>query len=323
WYLQPDEFLVSGESLVRNLQIGLRQAAEYGEQMRAGYVPDRFGHIAQLPQILPGFGIDNAVFWRGVGAEAHKSEFYWAAPDGTQVLVVHLADPLGYSNARLMPLEAEEFATRVKLLTVQILPRATTNTLLFMNGSDHLEPQDGLPEIIEAANALLAHISPEQEKILTHVGHAVENNNTRRFDGIHVRMGTLPQYVEAIHQQNGGHTAGTNESQQATSLQVLRGEMRSSQYSHLLPAVLSTRMWIKQQNTATEHLLEHWLEPLTAWAWKLGATYPAGLVRMAWKYLLQNHPHDSICGCSIDQVHRENAVRFAQSQQIAESVITQ
>ena len=47
WYLQPDEFLVSGESLVRNLQIGLRQAAEYGEQMRAGYVPDCFGHIAQ------------------------------------------------------------------------------------------------------------------------------------------------------------------------------------------------------------------------------------------------------------------------------------
>jgi len=94
-------------------------------------------------------------------------------------------------------------------------------------------------------------------------------------------------------------------------LQVLTGEMRSGQFSHLLPSVLSSRMWIKQQNAATEHLLEHWLEPLTAWAWKLGATYPAGLVRMAWKYLLQNHPHDSICGCSIDQVHRENAVLCA------------
>ena len=50
WYLQPDEFLVSGESLVRNLQIGLRQAAEYGGHMHAGYVPDTFGHIAQLPR---------------------------------------------------------------------------------------------------------------------------------------------------------------------------------------------------------------------------------------------------------------------------------
>src|SRR6266496_4070430 len=323
WYLQPDEFLVSGESLVRNLQIGLRQAAGYGEPMRVGYVPDCFGHIAQLPQILRGFGIESAVFWRGVGSEAHKSEFYWAAPDGTQVLVIHLADALGYANARNMPLTPEELVARVELLTAPLLPKATTNTLLFMNGSDHLEPQDGLPETIEAANGLLAHISPEQEKILTHVGHVDENNNGRHFDGIHVRIGTLPQYVEAIHQQNGGHAQGADESQKAMPLQILSGEMRSSQYSHLLPAVLSTRMWIKQQNTATEHLLERWVEPLTAWAWKLGAAYPGGLVRLAWKYLLQNHPHDSICGCSIDQVHRENAIRFTQSQQISESIIAQ
>src|SRR2546423_15073370 len=94
--------------------------------------------------------------------------------------------------------------------------------------------------------------------------------------------------------------------------------MRSSQYSHLLPAVLSTRMWIKQQNTATQHLLERWVEPLTAWAWKLGAAYPGGLVRLAWKNLLQNHPHDSICGCSFDKVNRENANRFTQRQQISE-----
>src|SRR5205823_6928670 len=131
-----------------------------------------------------------------------------------------------------------------KLLTAQILPKATTNTLLFMNGSDHLEPQDGLPEIIEAANSLLSHISPEQEKILTHVGHVDENNNARHFDGIHVRIGTLPQYVEAIRQQNSGDAQGTqgaDESQKAIPLQILSGEMRSSQYSRLLPAVLSTR----------------------------------------------------------------------------------
>ena len=134
WYLQPDEFLVSGESLVRNLQFGLQRASEFGGHMRVGYVPDTFGHIAQLPQILRGFGIDNAVFWRGVGAEAHKSEFYWAAPDGTQVLVIHLADALGYSNARDMPLNTQEFVARVELLTASLLPKATTNTLLFMNG---------------------------------------------------------------------------------------------------------------------------------------------------------------------------------------------
>ncbi len=315
WYLQPDEFLVSGESLVRNLQIGLRQAAGYGEPMRVGYVPDCFGHIAQLPQILRGFGIESAVFWRGVGSEAHKSEFYWAAPDGTQVLVIHLADALGYANARNMPLTPEELVARVELLTAPLLPKATTNTLLFMNGSDHLEPQDGLPETIEAANKLLANIDPEHEKILTHLGHLDQNGQLSHFDHIQVHIGTLSQYVEAVRQQI--------ERSPGAAIQTLSGEMRSSQYSHLLPAILSTRMWIKQQNTATEHLLEKWVEPLTTWAWKLGAPYPGSLVKLAWKYLLQNHPHDSICGCSIDQVHRENSVRFAQSQQISESVITQ
>ncbi len=314
WYLQPDEFLVGGESLIRNLQLGLQQAADFGNTMRVGYVPDCFGHIAQLPQILQGFGIDNAVFWRGVGAEAEKSEFYWAAPDGTTVLVIHLADPIGYSNARQMPLAPAEFATRVELLTAQILPKATTNTLLFMNGSDHLEPQDGLPATIAAANDILAHIKPEHKKMIAQIGHFNQNGDAKPLEGIRVQIGTLPQYVATIRQhfQGNGHEG---------LLQTLHGEMRSSQYSHLLPAVLSTRMWIKQQNTAAEHLLINWVEPLTAWAWKLGAPYPTGLLRLAWKYLLQNHPHDSICGCSIDQVHRENAVRFAQSQQVAEGAL--
>src|SRR5579885_3318058 len=60
WYLQPDEFLVSGEALIRNLQIGLQRASQFGTPMRVGYVPDCFGHIAQLPQILQGCGIDSA-----------------------------------------------------------------------------------------------------------------------------------------------------------------------------------------------------------------------------------------------------------------------
>ena len=312
WYLQPDEFLVSGESLIRNLQIGLRRAAEFGSTMHVGYVPDCFGHIAQLPQILQGVGIDNAVFWRGVGAEATTSEFYWTAPDGTKVLVIHLADPVGYSNARFLPLNPEEFVARVELLASNILPQATTNNLLFMNGSDHLEPQNGLPAVIAQANGLLAHIDPEHAKILTHSanGSPHSNGQTKDYDSIAVRIGTLPEYIECVRQQN-------------TRFPTLTGEMRSSQYAHLLPSVLSTRMWIKQQNTASEHLLERMVEPLTAWATTLGAPYPQGLIRVAWKYLLQNHPHDSICGCSIDQVHRENSVRFAQSQQISESIIMQ
>ncbi|HEV7127207.1 MAG TPA: glycoside hydrolase family 38 C-terminal domain-containing protein, partial [Ktedonobacterales bacterium] len=286
WYLQPDEFLVGGESLIRNLHEGTRSAEEYGGAMPVGYVPDIFGHIAQLPQILRGFGLDNAVFWRGVGPEVERSEFHWAAPDGTTVLVAWLCDAWGYSNARSLPLDAAGLLDRTERIVPPLLRRATTNTLLLMNGSDHLEPQAGLPQAIAAANEQLKDAGEE------------------------LVIGTLPQYLAAIKQAN-------------PPLATYTGEMRGSRYAHLLPGVLSTRMWIKQRNAAVEALLTRWAEPASTWAWRLGAAYPAGFLRVAWRHLLRNHPHDSICGCSIDQVHAEMRSRFDQSEQIAEALTQQ
>jgi alpha-mannosidase len=283
WYLQPDEFLVGGESLIRNLQIGFGASAAYGGAMRVGYVPDLFGHIAQLPQILRGMGLDNAVLWRGVGEEVERSEFRWAAPDGTSVLCVWLCDEWGYSNARTLPLELDALQGRLRALAEPLRQRATTGTLLLMNGSDHLEPQVGLPEALAAVNARL------------------------RDEETNVVIGTLPEYVAAIKRTD-------------PPLATHTGELRSSRYAHLLPGVLSTRMWIKQRNAACEAALVRWAEPAAALAWLQGATWPGGLLRVAWRHLLTNHPHDSICGCSIDQVHEEMRPRFDQSEQIAELV---
>ncbi|HHE75496.1 MAG TPA: glycoside hydrolase, partial [Candidatus Aciduliprofundum boonei] len=76
WYILPDEFLVSGESLIRNLILGEKIARKFGRVMRIGYTPDTFGHIEEMPQILRGFEIDNFVFWRGYTAdEKRRSEF--------------------------------------------------------------------------------------------------------------------------------------------------------------------------------------------------------------------------------------------------------
>ncbi len=282
WYLQPDEFLVGGESLIRNLLLGAEIGAAYGGVMKVGYVPDTFGHIAQLPQILRGFGIDNAIFWRGVGSEVRQSEFWWAAPDGSRVLVLHLADPIGYSNARDLPLNVDDFLARLRIIQDALAPKSTTGILLLMNGSDHLEPQEGLPAVIAAANA--------------------------RLTGAQITIGTLPQYVAAIQRAN-------------PTLETFSGEWRSGQIAPLLPGVLSTRIWIKQRSAACEYLLTDVAEPLCAWMWVLGEPYPAGFLRVAWRHLLHNQPHDSICGCSIDQVHAEMVSRFDQSQQIAEGLI--
>src|SRR5690606_19570647 len=94
-----DEALVSGEALVRNLLLGHRIAASYGHAVpKVGYVPDIFGHISQLPQILTGFGIDNALLWRGLHGDGYPSELAWEGADGSHVLVSRFSDHWGYSD---------------------------------------------------------------------------------------------------------------------------------------------------------------------------------------------------------------------------------
>lgn len=283
WYLQPDEFLVGGESLIRNLQVGRRMGAPYGGVMPIGYVPDTFGHIAQLPQILRGFNLDNAILWRGAPPSMNKGAFHWYAPDGSDVLAVWLYDETGYSNAALLPPDADTMAARLSQIAVRMRDKAVTPVLLLMNGSDHLEPQRGLPAALDDAAEKLAE------------------------SGIRVALGTLPMYVNTIRKTN-------------PSLPSFTGELRSSFSAHLLPGVLSTRMWLKQRNAAVEMAAARWAEPAAAFAWLYGEQYPKTLLDLAWKHLMHNHPHDSICGCGIDQVHREMLPRFDQSEQIAEEV---
>lgn len=87
WYILPDEFLVSGESLVRNLLRGHKVAQQFGSVMKVGYTPFSWGQISQLPQIYSGFGIDTVLFYRGINrVVAPESEFIWEGADGTRAL---------------------------------------------------------------------------------------------------------------------------------------------------------------------------------------------------------------------------------------------
>ena len=43
-----------------------------------------------------------------------------------------------------------------------------------------------------------------------------------------------------------------------------------------------------------------------------GRRFPVADFRLAWRELLKCHPHDSICGCSCDEVHRDMLVRYEQ-----------
>ncbi|HEX9260215.1 MAG TPA: hypothetical protein VF855_11805, partial [Acidimicrobiales bacterium] len=152
WYILMDEFLVSGETMVRNLQLGLDRAAAFGGAMEVGYLPDMFGHIAQMPQLLRQFGFDHAVVWRGVPSAIDRTGFWWRAPDGSEVRAEYL--PTGYGNGASMPPQAKEVLERLRAWEADHGTLLGAAAILWMNGSDHQTPQAHLGRLVAEVNAL-------------------------------------------------------------------------------------------------------------------------------------------------------------------------
>ncbi|MEN2665951.1 hypothetical protein [Listeria aquatica] len=91
WYTQTDELVISGESIVRNLQIGMARAKQLGGAMKMGYLPDSFGQGKDMPKIYRGMGISDTVFWRGVPNEKVQSrDFIWMSEDGSEVVAANI-----------------------------------------------------------------------------------------------------------------------------------------------------------------------------------------------------------------------------------------
>ncbi|HXW34657.1 MAG TPA: hypothetical protein VEJ87_08760, partial [Acidimicrobiales bacterium] len=158
WYVLMDEFLVSGETIIRDLQLGLRRAAKFGGAMDVGYLPDMFGHIAQMPQILKLAGLDHAVVWRGVPSAVDKDAFWWEAPDGSTVRAEYL--PTGYGNGAAVPDDAKALVKRLSDHEKELEP-FLVGALLFMNGTDHQLPQPWLGRVVAEANDLQDDLSIE------------------------------------------------------------------------------------------------------------------------------------------------------------------
>ena len=283
WYVLPDEFLVNGESLIRNLQRGVQIAVEFGRTAKVGYLPDQFGHISQMPQLLRGFEIETAVVWRGLEYDRTvHNEFIWEGPDGSRVFGIHLP-PRGYGG--LTDLSADPIAgeERVGRALEFLVPRVTSGCALLMNGDDHVFPDPGIPKFIVGVN--------------------------RRLDGVHIVQGSLAEFFAAVQDRL-----------DQSKLALITGELNSPKDTRVLQSVYSSRMPIKRMNRRCEDELVGWAEPTSAFLLSRGREPNRGELHTAWKWLLRNHPHDSIGGCSVDQVHREMETRFAWSEQIARGV---
>jgi mannosylglycerate hydrolase len=290
WYVMADEFLVGGESLLRNLELGLRDAAQFSGQaagpgnvhgdhgshhgavQRIGYLPDSFGHVAQMPQLLRQFDIREAVLWRG--ADAGNNLFDWQAPNGSVATTVFL--PEGYC---LHPLNGPDWHEQLPPLLHKLAARTPQGPLLLMHGGDHLAPHPNLADRIAAFNTRQSEWHVVQTTLAGHLQAA--------------RMTSLPR-------------------------QRLVGELRHNTQAFVLPDVLSTRRYLKLAHQALEDRLLGETEPLLARFWPTNgakhsphaSAYPSHTLERAWRLLIEQQAHDSICGCSLDAVHAEMQQRF-------------
>jgi alpha-mannosidase len=153
WYILLDEFLVSGETIIRNLQSGIRRGSDLGGVMEVGYLPDMFGHVAQMPQILSLAGFADAVVWRGVPSSVDRTAFRWVSPDGSEVRAEYLV--AGYGNGAALPDDAKALVRRLRSLEEEFGPfLRPDDPLLLMNGTDHQPPQPWLGRVVAEANQI-------------------------------------------------------------------------------------------------------------------------------------------------------------------------
>jgi alpha-mannosidase/mannosylglycerate hydrolase len=157
WFVMPDEFLLSGESLVRNLMMGHNVCKDFDvDPMPVGYVTDIFGHCSQLPQILRGFGIETALLHRGTSsAEDETSEMVWEAADGSEALLIKVYPFTGYGDFMAFREAKEEDVLDYEQ---KILGLATTPVLFSLDGNDHQPAYWKTPEYIDRMNGVFKQI---------------------------------------------------------------------------------------------------------------------------------------------------------------------
>ncbi|WP_424531893.1 alpha-mannosidase [Sphaerisporangium viridialbum] len=292
WTILADEFLCSGETLIRNLEYGLRGARELGGAMEVGYLPDQFGHCAQMPQILALAGLPVACLWRGVPLSVERDAFAWKGADGTVIRTQYL--PGGYGNAvALFTGPPEGLADRLDAFTSTMRPWHPKGPLLAMYGADHSAPSGD----ITAAGLRLATLG---EYLRSTTGPA-ETSGLPVVEGelrSHARANILPGVISA----------------RIRLKQVMgRAERIVTRYAEPLSA-----LWLGDDAPGrhSEHE-EHGTGRRAAGE----RSASERLIELAWRGLVACSGHDSITGCGADETARQVEARVAEAEQIGQAVV--
>lgn len=265
FYCLVDEFLTDGICFMKNLDIGLKIAKDFGCEDFIGYFADTFGHSKNIPVILKDYGIDKAIVWRGC-PENLPSEFIFNGVNTVNLVRGYFNDI--FSSDKFI----EDKAKFIKK-NLDMIAEKSGDTLLLPIGADHL----GVPEDIASQINLV----------------------NQYLDDYEIILGSPFDYFEKVK-----FKVKYNE------------ELRDNSQTFILQGAYSARTKLKQMNTECSYKLDL----ANKLQMNFGNAY-ANSIEYAYKLLLQNQAHDSICGCSLDSVHSENITRYNKILQIANTII--
>lgn len=285
WYVLADMLIPSGEALVRNLLFGMRTVRDAGGDPPAVlYSPDAFGHAAAGPVLADGFGVDVAVVWRGYGGPSHPSSAVarWTHPSGASVLLYHLPTG-GYEVGSSLPTTASGARQWWRDTRDALIASNPLDVVLLPNGADHHARQR---DRLHAIGLLTDAARPDQ-----------------------IEARSLRDFAVLLHDAASGHR-----------LPEVQGELRdSSGWTWSLQGTFATRAQQKRGNAHIELLLVREAEPWAALAW-FTSGWRGATLRSAWTTLLAAHPHDTLCGCSVDDVALAADQRWAEARQHGRAV---
>lgn len=320
WYVLPEEMIVNGESIVRNILLGHQVGNSLGKVTKFGYTASSAAQCSQMPQIMQGFDIDGMFFYRGIRPEVVAAEFRWQSPDGSEILATRLSAYPRYNFFFLV-----------------------FRPIVYGLGWDdrvYFWRQGGMPMRLCSAGEEYEHyfqLAPREDFSAERVTECIQklvafqrqHETTTVLAGMQGMDSTMPHPAEKriISEANRklSHKALLHSNmvdyfkQMRKRLEnppLLKGELKYSQTQ-----VFSARTYIKQLNAQAETALIYFAEPWSAISWLAGGKeYPAQLLNLAWRYLLRNQAHDTIHGCGVDRIHLDAEYRFAQVQELSQSL---
>ncbi|MCX6992970.1 MAG: hypothetical protein NT011_07485, partial [Kiritimatiellaeota bacterium] len=268
FYTQYDEWLTGPEAIVRNCLYGNRRARAFGRVMKAGYLPDNFGHPPQMPQILDGFGLKSLIFMRGMPerTDAVGDQFFWVGLDGTRILGVHLRN--SYCNAHAPGSKTNAFwppAFRAAAFGEYI------QTPEFLH---HAARETDMAKGVEALLAAARKAEPGCHSGVIPLANGYDSACPQEtIADMIVRANQAQDEFEFVHGNCEALTRAIL--RRGSRLAEFRGEMWGGKYQLLLTGAITTRSYLKQANFACEALLEQYAEPLSTLASLNGAAWPA------------------------------------------------